>query len=207
MKELNDKLIKVIEKLKAPKNQKNNFGGYKYRSCEDILEAVKPLLNKEGLRLKISDEICEIGDRIYVKATVTITDGENSESNTAFAREALTKKGMDESQITGTASSYARKYALNGFLCIDDTKDADTDEFQQTMNKAPKTSYQKPVIENEENHFSLKSFQKTSLQNRCKKLGYDEHGVNAIFSKIDSKASYDRVIKALDDKIKALEKK
>jgi gp40 len=207
MKELNDKLIKVIEKLKAPKNQKNNFGGYKYRSCEDILEAVKPLLNKEGLRLKISDEICEIGDRIYVKATATITDGENSESNTAFAREALTKKGMDESQITGTASSYARKYALNGLLCIDDTKDADTDEFQQTMNKAPKTSYQKPIIRDEENHFSLKSFQKTSLQNRCKKLGYDEHGVNAILNKIDSKASYDRVIKALDDKIKALEKK
>lgn len=207
MKELNDKLIKVIEKLKAPKNQKNNFGGYKYRSCEDILEAVKPLLNKEGLRLKISDEICEIGDRIYVKATATITDGENSESNTAFAREALTKKGMDESQITGTASSYARKYALNGLLCIDDTKDADTDEFQQTMNKAPKTSYQKPIIRDEENHFSLKSFQKTSLQNRCKKLGYDEYGVNAILNKIDSKASYDRVIKALDDKIKALEKK
>ena len=207
MKELNNKLIKVIEKLKAPKNQKNNFGGYKYRSCEDILEAVKPLLNKEGLRLKISDEICEIGDRIYVKATATITDGENSESNTAFAREALTKKGMDESQITGTASSYARKYALNGLLCIDDTKDADTDEFQQTMNKAPKTSYQKPIIRDEENHFSLKSFQKTSLQNRCKKLGYDEHGVNAILNKIDSKASYDRVIKALDDKIKALEKK
>ena len=119
-----EKVSAIQAELKAPKNQFNKFGGYKYRSCEDILEAVKPLL--DGLMLTVSDEIIMLGDRFYIKATATITDGSNSVSNSALAREALTKKGMDESQITGTASSYARKYALNGLFLIDDTKDADT---------------------------------------------------------------------------------
>ena len=110
-------------KLKAPKGQYNAFGKYYYRSCEDILEGLKPLLN--GLVLTISDDVVLVGDRIYVKSTATITNGTDSISNSALAREALTKKGMDDSQITGTSSSYARKYALNGLLCIDDTKDAD----------------------------------------------------------------------------------
>lgn len=124
MSALHDKLATIQRDLKAPKGQFNKFGGYKYRSCEDILEAVKPLLN--GLVLTIHDDIQAVGDRIYIKATATITDGENSLSVSAFAREAETKKGMDDSQITGTASSYARKYALNGLFLIDDTKDADT---------------------------------------------------------------------------------
>lgn len=123
MKTLIEKIAEIQRTLKAPKNQVNNFGGYNYRSCEDILEAVKPLLN--GLVLTVSDEIVAVADRVYVKATAKITDGVNTLENSAFAREALTKKGMDESQITGAASSYARKYALNGLLCIDDTKDAD----------------------------------------------------------------------------------
>lgn len=110
--------------LKAPKGQTNNFGGYRYRSCEDILEATKPLLN--GLVLTISDDMVAVGDRVYVKATATLTDGEHSLQNTAFARESLSRKGMDDSQVTGSASSYARKYALNGLLLIDDTKDADS---------------------------------------------------------------------------------
>lgn len=113
----------IQSKLKAPKGQNNNFGKYKYRSCEDILEAVKPLL--DGLVLTINDDMVLVGDRIYVKATAKITNGADCIENSGFARESLVKKGMDESQITGAASSYARKYALNGLLCIDDTKDAD----------------------------------------------------------------------------------
>lgn len=120
-----EKIIKVQSTLKAPKNQRNNFGNYNYRSCEDILEAVKPLLAENGLILTISDDMVMLGNRFYVKAEATITDGENKITNTAFAREEETKKGMDASQITGAASSYARKYALNGLFCIDDTKDAD----------------------------------------------------------------------------------
>jgi len=119
-----EKVSKIQAELKAPKNQLNKFGGYKYRSCEDILEAVKPLLG--GMVLTISDDILMLGDRFYVKATASLTDGTDTVSNSAFAREPITKKGSDESQITGAASSYARKYALNGLFLIDDTKDADT---------------------------------------------------------------------------------
>lgn len=119
------KLQRVQSKLKCPKDQYNNFGKYKYRSCESILEAVKPLLAEEQLILTISDAIECIGNRIYVKATATLTDGESEISTTAFAREEEQKKGMDGSQVTGAASSYARKYALNGLFAIDDTKDAD----------------------------------------------------------------------------------
>ncbi|EGQ7432217.1 ERF family protein, partial [Enterococcus faecalis] len=109
----------------------NSFGKYKYRSAEDILNAVKPLNAEQGLLLTLSDEPLLIGDWHYIKATATITDGIIKESFTAYARESLTKKGMDDSQITGTASSYARKYALNGLYLIDDTKDADTDEYKK----------------------------------------------------------------------------
>lgn len=129
------KLLNVQKELKAPKGQYNNFGKYKYRSAEDILEAVKPLNAENGLLLTIKDDIELIGDRYYIKATAKITDGTDVHEVTAYARESLNKKGMDESQITGTASSYARKYALNGLYLIDDTKDADTDEYAQQANK------------------------------------------------------------------------
>ena len=122
---IQEQLIAVQKELKAPKNQRNNFGGYNYRSCEDILEAVKPILAKHGLLLTLSDEMVEVGGRVYVKATATVETGEEEVTVTAFAREEEEKKGMDASQITGAASSYARKYALNGLFCIDDTKDAD----------------------------------------------------------------------------------
>lgn len=127
-----EKLLKVQIELKAPKNQKNSFGGYNYRSCEDILESVKPILEKNKLSMQISDELVQVGDRYYIKATATLLDIEDNStmSNTAYAREEETKKGMDGSQITGTASSYARKYALNGLFLIDDTKDADTNEYR-----------------------------------------------------------------------------
>ena len=126
-------LMAVQAELKAPKGQHNSFGKYDYRSAEDIIEAVKPLLKDNGLFLTMSDDIVQIGDRYYVKATVSVTDIVTGESvqTSALAREAVQKKGMDESQVTGTASSYARKYALNGLFAIDDTKDADTDEYKQ----------------------------------------------------------------------------
>lgn len=125
------RVMGLQSELKAPKGQTNKFGGYKYRSCEDILEAVKPLLKKYGMVLTLGDDLLNIGDRYYVCATATLRDTETGEEikNSAYAREAQEKKGMDEAQITGTASSYARKYALNGLFCIDDTKDADTDEY------------------------------------------------------------------------------
>ena len=123
-----DKLRMVQQKLKAPKNQYNSFGKYRYRSCEDILEGVKPLLEEVGAAIVLTDCIEQVGDRFYIKATATFMDGTDIICNTAYARESDDKKGMDASQITGTASSYARKYALNGLLLIDDTKDADTDE-------------------------------------------------------------------------------
>lgn len=132
------KLVAVQAALKAPKGQFNKFGGYKYRSCEDILEAVKPLLLEQGLQLTITDEPVEVGGRIYIKATATVTDGSETATVSGYAREAETKKGMDESQITGTASSYARKYALNGLFLIDDTKDADATNDHQKPKAAPK---------------------------------------------------------------------
>ena len=131
------KLQEIQHRLKAPKGQYNSFGKYKYRSCEDILEAVKPILNEVGCTLTLSDEPVLIGDRFYIKATARLIGEDTNEVVTAYARESETKAGMDVSQITGTASSYARKYALNGLFCIDDTKDADTDEFtNQTKGKS-----------------------------------------------------------------------
>lgn len=121
------KLNNIQSELKAPKGQYNSFGKYKYRSCEDIFNAVKPLLTKYELVLQTTDELINVGDRYYIKATATLTDMDGSSiSNTSYAREEDTKKGMDGSQITGASSSYARKYALNGLFLIDDTKDSDT---------------------------------------------------------------------------------
>lgn len=142
---LNSVLSKIQNNLNAPKSQYNSFGKYAYRSCEDILSAVKPLLAEYKLTLVLSDGIVRVGDRYYVEAKATISDGENSISNTAYAREDDSKKGMDGSQVTGAASSYARKYALNGLFAIDDTKDADTDEHtNERKNAAAKA--EKPVV-------------------------------------------------------------
>lgn len=121
-----ESMAAIQSSLKAPKGQTNKFGGYKYRSCEDILEAVKPLLKKHKLVLTITDDMTEVGGRVYVKATASVHNAEgHSILTNGFAREEENKKGMDSSQITGSASSYARKYALNGLFCIDDTKDSD----------------------------------------------------------------------------------
>lgn len=133
MVELLKKLSQVQIELKAPKGQYNSFGKYAYRSCEDILEAVKPLLHKNGLVLTVGDEVECINNRYYIRATAIVYDIESGECTkcAAYARESEVKKGMDDSQVTGTASSYARKYALNGLFNIDDTKDADTPEFNK----------------------------------------------------------------------------
>lgn len=138
-----EELRNIQAELKAPKGQYNSFGKYHYRSAEDILEAVKPLLAKYSVQMIVSDDIVAVGDRVYVKATVTIKNGKGlAETVTAFAREPDDKKGMDESQITGTASSYARKYALNGLFLIDDTKDADTDEYANQTRQDKQNSKQ-----------------------------------------------------------------
>lgn len=138
-------LAQIQSELKAPKGQRNTFGMYNYRSCEDILEAVKPLLTERGLVLLITDDIVQIGERYYVRATATIYDADGSYiSNSALAREEAVKKGMDASQITGATSSYARKYALNGLFAIDDTKDADATNKGQDEPK-PTTKSQQPI--------------------------------------------------------------
>lgn len=129
-------LQEIQQKLKAPKGQFNSFGGYHYRSCEDIVEALKPILAEYGAAIILSDEIVAVGERVYVKATATLKTKDTEYSTTAYAREPAAKKGMDESQITGAASSYARKYALNGLFGIDDTKDADTMDNREEMPKA-----------------------------------------------------------------------
>ncbi len=140
-----EKLMKIQTELKAPKGQYNTFGSYSYRSCEDILEGLKPLLEKHKATVTISDEIEMIGDRYYVKATATIIDVEKGEKveTSAYAREDATKKGMDLSQLTGSTSSYARKYALNGLFAIDDTKDSDyTNTHDKGQQDKPKTNQQ-----------------------------------------------------------------
>lgn len=148
-----EKLSAIQTELKAPKNQFNKFGGYNYRSCEDILEAVKPLCAKYKTTLVLEDEIASIGTRYYVKATATLYDCENRGDNaedlfsTAYAREEENKKGMDGSQVTGASSSYARKYALNGLFSIDDAKDSDTTNTGDAPAKKPAAAAQKPATQ------------------------------------------------------------
>lgn len=143
------KLIEVQKELKAPKNQRNTFGNYNYRSCEDILEALKPVLSEHGATVFISDKpVVKENLWSYIEATATFVDTESGDSVsvTAYAREAEMKKGMDPSQITGSASSYARKYALNGLFLIDDTKDADTDEQRNQMSGAKQKAFSKDDV-------------------------------------------------------------
>lgn len=144
-----EKLLNIQSELKAPKNQTNNFGRYNYRSCEDILEAVKPILKKEKCVVIVNDEIEQVDNRFYVKATVSLVDVESGEiiASSAYAREEESKKGMDGSQVTGASSSYARKYALNGLFAIDDTKDSDaTNQHDKKQNTANQQSIIKQQI-------------------------------------------------------------
>ena len=142
---ITEKLSKIQSELKAPKGQYNKFGNFFYRSCEDILEGLKPLLKSTKTALTISDEIIYIGDRYYIRATAALYDQESGEtvSTRAYAREPDKRQGMDASQVTGSASSYARKYALNGLFCIDDNKDPDASAQAQEEEKPKKTRARK----------------------------------------------------------------
>lgn len=148
------KLVKIQGEIIAPKNQRNNFGKYNYRSCEDIIEAVKPLLAKYEVVLTLNDALVVREGRHYIEATAMLTASNGTITTTAYAREPESKKGMDESQITGAASSYARKYALNGLLAIDDTKDADTQD-NTNHNQYP-NGQEKPPVATERNERAKK---------------------------------------------------
>lgn len=176
-KNINNLLVEVQSELKAPKGQYNSFGKYNYRSTEDILEGLKPILKEKNLVLVVFDDVVQVSDRVYIKSTAKLSYDQETIEVTAFARESLTKKGMDDSQITGTASSYARKYALNGMFLIDDSKDADSDEFSK-QNKSQKDSEQKskqPKITLEE--------VKMSLNDLVKKTGGDYTAISAYLLK------------------------
>jgi len=193
-------LINIQANLKAPKSQRNDFGRYNYRSCEDILEAVKPLLKDENCILLLSDEIINIGNRNYVKATATfIGPDDKTVSVSASACEAEIKKGMDPAQITGAASSYARKYALNGLFAIDDTKDADTQPPPLDKPAFNTQSTQQQLVE------LITKEQVSTLTNMCKKKGMVMKQVKDVWahfkvSKFEQlpAAYYNNVVKALE---------
>ena len=187
------KLVKVQSELRAPKSQYNNFGKYAYRNCEDILEALKPLLNEVKALVNISDEVVLIGERYYIKATVKFIDAETGEivEASAMAREEENKKGMDSSQLTGSTSSYARKYALNGLFAIDDTKDSDT---TNTHGKEDSKS----------NVITLTDKQLNRMYAIAKVGGYDKVKVDRLINQKYSKkanemtkAEYDNVVEGL----------
>jgi hypothetical protein len=179
-------LLAVQRDLKAPKGQFNSFGKYKYRSCEDILQAARPLCNENGLVLTVSDEIVNIGERFYIKATSKVTDIATGESveNVAYAREADSKKGMDESQLTGSCSSYARKYSLCGLFAIDDNKDADTEEYTQKTRQKPQegtgyTQGQKPINDTQAQD-EMRKKALAALSTKMKELGVLKEEVSAL---------------------------
>lgn len=164
-------LIKIQQQLKAPKKHRNNFGGYNYRSCEDILEAVKPICHELGCFITITDDIITSADRVYIKATATIHNAEGQLfSVSAFAREEETKKGMDAAQITGSASSYARKYALNGLLAIDDTRDPDA----QTQSAQPaRKQVTSADLDNTDKSYKLIAWAKAQYEKATDKNSFD----------------------------------
>lgn len=189
MSTLQEKLIAIQRDLKAPKSQFNAFGKYRYRSCEDILEAVKPLLFREGVVLTIADDLLAENGRFYVKASATLAYQDERICSSAFAREDETKKGMDGSQITGAASSYARKYALNGLFCIDDTKDAD----------ATNTGEQQPVQEQQpaQDKFYIQAMNELSMATTVEEL-------RSVWSKYKSLQNNEAFKKAKDIKKKSI---
>ena len=185
------KLVKVQNELKAPKSQFNKFGNYAYRNCEDILEALKPLLNEVKAIVNISDEIVLVGERYYVKATVKFIDAETGEvvEASAMAREEESKKGMDSSQLTGSTSSYARKYALNGLFAIDDTKDADT---TNTHDKG--------------NVKSLSEAQLKRMYAIGKNAGYENSKVDSMINQKYNKKACDMTKEEYDNVVEGLQK-
>ena len=208
-----EKLSKIQVELKAPKNQRNNFGGYNFRSCEDILESVKPLLEKYQTALTIGDEICLIGDRYYIKATATIYDAENEKSEvkvSAFAREGDNQKGMSEAQLTGSTSSYARKYALNGLFSIDDTKDPDATNTHGKANISKSDSKALKIdstVSEGQNNYTITDKQFKRLLAISAKAGYNKEQLDNMVKKRYNKKSneltkteYDYIISKLEGK-------
>lgn len=187
------KLLAIQTELKAPKGQTNSFGKYKYRSCEDILEAVKPILKKNDCTLRITDDVALIGDRFYVKATAVLACGSEEITVTAYAREEDAKKGMDAAQVTGATSSYARKYALNGLFLIDDTKDPDTDEFTSQKKEATKAEKAEKAMEDELDKPAT-ALEKKNLQEYCKRLGYS---IDELFTFVGFTAGKDVMTKRI----------
>lgn len=183
---IHEKLAIIQQELIAPKNQFNNFGKYNYRSCEDILEGLKPCLKKVNAAVTVSDEIVQIGERYYIKATATLHDAESGDclSNTAYAREEESKKGMDASQVTGATSSYARKYALNGLFCIDDVKDADSrDNRQNEAEEQKKAEEEQKKIESS----LIPEVKVNALLAKCEKEGVDPKKILKLY-KVNSLA-------------------
>lgn len=171
-----EKLTAIQTEIKAPKNLYNSFGKYSYRNAEGICEAVKPFLKKYSLSLTLSDEIVNIGDKNYVKSTATISDGTDDKTVVAYAREADEKKGMDDSQITGATSSYARKYALNGMFLLDDTKDADTDEYhsqaENAKQRALKQEAPERAIQQDPMNGQASDVERVTIRNLLEEKGY-----------------------------------
>lgn len=218
MKEVLKKLLEIQVELKAPKNQYNSFGNYSYRSCEDILEAVKPLCKKHGCVLTLTDTIKQIGDRYYIEATAILFDVETAEmiSSTASAREPQVKKGSDESQITGAASSYARKYALNGLFDIDDTKDADAEDKPTAPTPkpvAPKPTAPKPTTPTTKPMNNTVKFISDSQRTRLFAMAKGHEDIirkelevrNIASTKEIPTSIYDEICKAVETKVKAVE--
>lgn len=188
------KLFEIQQELKVPKNQRNTFGNYNFRNCEDIMEASKPVCAKHNCLLTCSDELVQVGDRYYVKSTATLFDLDSGEFITthASAREEETKKGMDQSQITGASSSYARKYALNGLLQLDDNKDADTNEYKKQQEKG---NFKKEMITPEQ----IKKLQTIfSKQDGLKEKIYSQLKIKSSKELTKNKAT--SIIKQLEEK-------
>lgn len=190
-----ERIVLAQNELKAPKGQFNSFGKYKYRSQEDILEGVKPINLKFGLQLYLKDEPMMVGNRIYIKATATLEDIHSDDyiEVTGFARESEVKKGMDDSQITGTASSYARKYALNGLYLIDDTKDADTDEHHKQVTKAPVKK-----AANEPKELSSVEEQAMQILNDLQDAGYNRQEIQKTYLKETGEPNFKNMTKFLE---------
>jgi len=211
-----DKLNYIQTKLKAPKGNYNNFGKYKYRSAEDILEALKPLLHETKTAINVTEELLIIGDRYYIKSTASLKDAEgNTETATAFAREPQSKKGMDESQITGSTSSYAKKYALNNLLAIDDNKDSDyTNDFEpQSSNNSKKAASTKTNKTKPSNQSASNKITPAHLNALGKKLYGDEweakmnviaefYGVESLSVVREDQALLERIYGDLKSKVK-----
>lgn len=205
-----EKLMKIQKELKAPKGQWNDFSKFNYRSCEDILEAVKPLLAENELVILIADEVVNMGDRYYIKATAKLIDvkePDNFIETSALAREALTKKNMDESQLTGSTSSYARKYCLNGLFAIDDAKDADNPTYPTYQQSYQQNTQPQPQQKKKINDTRVTVSQRRILVNTAKNLGIDNNEMVELLGSFGYESSSSVEKKDFDKILNEMEKR